>query len=321
MPGTRDLVKLEAWVDKRLDANITATERRILINYKEALDDIRVELSKVYEKYAKGGALTHAEMTKYNRLKNLQDQLSGVMGATLSKNGKLVSRLSEVNYEESFFMHGWAIEQNVGVQLRWGLLNEATIEAAVKAPQWRALAEIGLKTLRVDALAKLDRVITQGLIKGLSYPKMARQLKEMVLEPTAANAMRIARTEGHRAAVEGALETYERAREDLDIDVDNIWDATLDGRTRPEHGHLDGQPAVWKEDGPQGPSYYWHAVAPDGESVWTPGPGLSGNASMDINCRCRVRPQIKGYGPKVRRVRDEGVVDYITYDEWAKTHK
>ena len=127
----RDLAKLEAWVDKRLAAGITRTERQILINYKIALDGIRVELSKVYEKYAKAGALTYAEMTKYNRLKNLHDQLTGTMGTVLSKNGRLVNKLAEVQYQESFFMHAWAIDQSAGVNLRWGLLNEKAVKAAV----------------------------------------------------------------------------------------------------------------------------------------------------------------------------------------------
>jgi SPP1 gp7 family putative phage head morphogenesis protein len=243
----------------------------------------------------------------------LQQQLTGIMGATLSKNGKIVEKLAEVQYEESFFMHGWAIDQAVGVELKWGLLNEKTVEAAVRAPEWRALKDIAIRTLKTDSIAKIDRVITQGLIQGQSYQKMAKAIKEHVLEPSAANAIRIARTEGHRAAVEGALKTYDRAREELDIDVENIWDATLDRRTRPEHGARDGKAAV-EHDG----ELMWYVQFPDGGSGWTRGPGLSGNASDSINCRCRIRPQIKGYGPKVRRVRDEGVRDYITYDEWVK---
>jgi len=311
--GTRDLAKLEAQIAARLEGNITGAERKILANYKIALDEIRVELSKVYERYAKDGVLTHAEMTKYNRLMGLQQQLTGIMGATLSKTGRLVKNLAENQYEASFFMHGWAIDQAVGVELKWGLLNEKAIEAAVGAPEWRALKDIAIRTLKTDSIAKIDRVITQGLIQGQSYPKMAKAIKEHVLEPSAANALRIARTEGHRAEVEGARKTYDRARDELDIDVENIWDATLDMRTRPEHGARDGTAAV-EHDG----ELMWFVHFPDGGSGWTKGPGLSGNASDSINCRCRIRPQIKGYGPKVRRVRDEGVRDYITYDDWAK---
>jgi hypothetical protein len=50
----------------------------------------------------------------------------------------------------------------------------------------------------------------------------------------------------------------------------------------------------------------------------TAGPLRSGVAAEDINCRCRVRGQIEGYEPKVRRIRDEGVVPYETYQSWNK---
>jgi SPP1 gp7 family putative phage head morphogenesis protein len=177
------------------------------------------------------------------------------------------------------------------------------------------LRDISFKRLRGDFALQVDRVITQGLIQGHSYPKMAKAIKEMVVERNATDAVRIARTEGHRAAVQGALDNYDEARE-LGVECEQIWDATLDGKTRPEHGALDGKPAQ-EHNG----ELMWHATAPDGQDIWTPGPGLSGNASMDINCRCRVRGQIDDYGPKVRRMRDEGLRDYITYDDWIKEKK
>ncbi len=230
------------------------------------------------------------------------------MGATLSKNGKIVEKLAEVQYEESFFMHGWAIDQAVGVQLRWGLLNEKAIEAAVKATSWYDLRKIALSKLRMDFATQIDRTITQGLIQGQSYQKMAKAIKK-VADANASHAITIARTEGQRAQVMGQQQVIKKAQDDLDIDVDEIWDATLDARTRPEHGHLDGKVKDEEHDG-------WHVPG----IGWVPGPMQSGVPEFDINCRCRVRPQIKGYGPKVRRVRDEGVVDYQTFDEWRIKH-
>jgi SPP1 gp7 family putative phage head morphogenesis protein len=276
----------------------------MFINYKTALDQIRVELSKIYEKYAKSGALTYAEMSKFNRLDKLNTQLSDILGPTLSANGRLVENLRRVQYQESFYRHAYAIDQSAGVSLRWGLLNPKTVEAAVNAPAWRALKDIAVKTWKRDTFVKLDRTITQGLIQGFSYDKMAKAIKEDVAEKSASNAQRIARTEAHRATVQGQLDTYEEA-EELGVKVQRVWDATLDKATRPEHGELDGQ--IADEEG------MFHTAVGLVE-----GPGLSGEPSFDINCRCSVRPQIEGYEPKVRRIRDEGVQPYKTYSEWAK---
>jgi len=301
---TRDLSKLQRQQLRIIQGIEDAYTRELFINYKTALDDIRVQLSKVYEKYAKAGSLTYAEMSKFNRLEKLQSQLSDILGPTLSKNGRLVENLRKVQYQESFYRHAWAIDQSAGVNLRWGLFNTEVVKAAVNAPGWRDLKNIAIKTLKRDAFTKLDRTITQGLIRGDSYNKMARAIKEDVLERSASNAERIARTEAHRASVQGQLKTYEDA-EKLGVEIQRIWDATLDNKTRPEHGELDGQAA--NEEG-----FFRTAVGP------VEGPGLSGVPSFDINCRCAVRPQVKDYEPKVRRIRDEGVQPYITYSEWAK---
>jgi SPP1 gp7 family putative phage head morphogenesis protein len=304
---TRNLKKLEAWIDARLWKGVSETERQILINYKIALDDIRKTLGKVYEKYASGGVLTHAEMTKYNRLKNLHDQLTGIMGPTLSKNGKLVEKLSEVQYEESYYMHAWAIDQTGGVALRWGLLDEAAVKAAVEAGGWRDLQKIVIKDLSQDALIKIDRAVTQGIIRGLPYEKMAKEIKHAI-EINAARAQTIAQTEAHRAMVQGQKDNYIKAG-DMGIELKQVWTATLDDRTRPSHAQMDGE--VADENG------MFHAP-------WglTSGPGQEGPPEEVINCRCRITGEIEGYEANTRWSRNaEGkgeLIPMTNFTDWAK---
>jgi len=50
------------------------------------------------------------------------------------------------------------------------------------------------------------------------------------------------------------------------------------------------------------------------------GPGMWGDASMDINCRCTVRAEVKGFPPKLRRY-DGEVKEYVTYEEWKKNQE
>ncbi len=302
---TRDLKKLEAWVDRRLWKGVSATERKILIAYKEALDDIRKALGKVYEKYAQNGALTHAEMTKYNRLKNLHDQLTGIMGPTLSKNGKLVEKLAEVQYEESYYLHAWAFDQATGVAARWGLLNEAAVKAAVE----NELRKIAIEGIKKDGLIGIRRTITQGIIQGKPYDKMAKDLKAFI-ERNAAGYQRIAQTEAHRAMVLGQKDNYQKA-EDMGIELKQVWDATLDNRTRPSHAEMDGQEA--DENGMFHTS--WGLVS---------GPGQEGPPEEVINCRCRITGKIEGYESKSRWARNaEGkgeLVPMTTFTDWAKDH-
>jgi uncharacterized protein with gpF-like domain len=122
-------------------------------------------------------------------------------------------------------------------------------------------------------------------------------------------AIRIARTEGQRAMSEGTSLLYEKAKAS-GIKGREIWDATLDGKTRPSHQALDGEPRG--EDG------FWH-VMHEGKMIKTAGPLRSGKASFDINCRCRTRYEIEGYEPIIRRTRDQGIIPYTTYPEWKES--
>jgi hypothetical protein len=137
---------------------------------------------------------------------------------------------------------------------------------------------------------------------------MARRVKT-AMNRNYNDALRIVRTEGQRSAVVGQQKAAENA-DDLGVKVRQIWDATLDGRTRPRHGDLDGRARDEERGG------WW--VPGIG---WVSGPLQSGDPSFDINCRCRVREEIAGYEPKVRRQRDKGLQPYQTYNEWKKTHK
>jgi hypothetical protein len=47
------------------------------------------------------------------------------------------------------------------------------------------------------------------------------------------------------------------------------------------------------------------------------GPRRSGIAAEDIQCRCAAVPEIEGYSPEVRRIRDEGIQPYQAFDKWV----
>ena len=80
----------------------------------------------------------------------------------------------------------------------------------------------------------------------------------------------------------------------------------MDTRTRDAHGYLDGEYA--DDEG------NFSSTA----GGYGPAPGMMGNASDNINCRCRVVEEIEGFSPDLRRIRGEGIVEYTTFIDWAK---
>ena len=299
--GVRDPDRLDAWVRDVLDGRISRYERETLGFYREALAAIRRDIAAVYERYSVDGTLTLAEMSRYNRLAALEKQIVAEFSPAVRKSTRLVEKMSRIEYDEAFYRYAWTMDQQAGVALQWGVLNPTTVTAAVANPL-RLIAETRLET---DGIQRIQRAVTQGLIRGQSYPAMAREIKAAI-DGNASDALRIVRTEGQRAQVIGQQASYERARADGVVVVD-VWNASLDGRTRPEHGALDGVEAKYDDAG----NPYWDTAV--GRVA---GPTRSGVASFDINCRCRITGRVKGYEPTVRRIRGQGVVPYTTYDNW-----
>ncbi len=177
-------------------------------NYRAALDETRTMLANLYEKYAEDGKLTLAEMTKYNRLSGMEKQITEIMGPVYSKVTKKLNRLGSEQYEQSYYRHQWALDQTTGVGLEWGMINEKAMEAASS----NLLDKIAIDGMKRNGLDSIRRKITQGLIQGQSYDKMAREVKG-AFDDVARNTVRIVRTEGQRAMVEGQQATYDEAEE------------------------------------------------------------------------------------------------------------
>ena len=276
--------------------------RDLTRNYQIALKEIRGDIALAFEKY--GGE--YQEMVKYNRLANLEKEVSDEIRKLTGKNALTLKQGTAGAFEDGFYRTGFTLETEMQAKLRFGMLNPKTIEAAVTNP----LDRVGFLQRNRDNQARLTRQLrdnlTQGLIRGESYQQVARRIKER-MDVGATNAMRIAQTEMHRCHVEGRLAGFQQA-EKAGVELDYIWSATVDGRTRDMHADMDGRKADVIMDGRP------YFALPDGLTV--EGPGLTGIPEHDINCRCAVRAEIVGYSPELRRVRGAGVVPYQSYHQW-----
>lgn len=117
--------------------------------------------------------------------------------------------------------------------------------------------------------------LSRGISNGSSWNEMAVHIARGMNSPFKKaynNAIRIARTEGHRIQNEAALDGQHEAKK-KGADIVKQWDATLDSRTRPEHREADGQ--IREIDKP---------FDVGGEKMQAPGVG--GSAKNVCNCRC-----------------------------------
>ena len=300
----------------KLAGILQGEERSIIKLYGTALHDIRKILKNLYDKYSVEGKLTNGEMSKYNRLANVQDQICRILQKNMKQVDSLTKRLTAEQYSEAFYRHAYAIDQVGGMALNWGLIPEEAVEAAMKSPFSKLASSKALAASREGTVDRIRQEIGLSIIRGDSYDVLANRISAVLgVSPKGAGAafngkgaayrsLMVARTEGQRILVEGQMAATQKALE-LGCEIETIWDATLDSRTRPAHAALDGRPKDNPEKG-------WFVP----EIGYVTAPLHSGVASFDINCRCRTRDQVKGFPPEKRYVRGDGKRPYEKYDQW-----
>lgn len=135
----------------------------------------------------------------------------------------------------------------------------------------------------VDLLkARIKSNVSRGIASGKTWTETAYDIASgmnSVFSKAMNDAMRIARTEGHRVNQQGFLDAGNEAI-DKGADIVKQWDATLDSVTRPWHQEADGQIREWNEDFIVG-----------GEKMEAPSVG--GSAFNVCNCRCQLLQRAK----------------------------
>lgn len=206
--------------------------------------------------------------------KQYQEALKGQIEAALQKlhteNFTTIQDYLNGCYENGFMGAFYDI-QNQGIPLIMPIDQEQMIKAITTNSK---ISEGLYKRLGIDA-KQLKKVITgqvsRGISTGTGWEEIARNIRNNS-GASFNNAVRIARTEGHRIQQESALDACTKAKES-GADVVKQWDSTMDSSTRESHAKLDGQIRELDE-----------AFEVDGKKADSP--GHFGDPAEDCNCRC-----------------------------------
>ena len=280
---------------------LTKDERIIVRGYKEGLKNIRKDINLLYEKHAKDGKLSAADLSKYNRLTNLEKNIADNLKTAYDVQVRTTKKAVKGAFESAFYYGTFELEQEAKMNLMFGLLKKEAVNAVVEGPnRWPQIAKGHTKLTN----AKIRDQIMQGVVQGKDAGQVTKAIaKEMNI--AASKACRIVRTETHRAQNQGSLDSYTEAYK-KGVLIQKVWVATLDDRTRDSHRVMDGQVVEVYED----------FIMPG--DIKASAPGLSGSASGDINCRCTIRAEVVGFTPQARRARGDGIIPQQTYQQWAK---
>lgn len=198
----------------------------------------------------------------------LQKQVGGILDQLKTKNYLNITDYLDECYSDGFIgtifdMHGQGVP----------LMMPINQESMVRAVQIDSKISKGLYTRLGEDVDLLKRKITaqvsRAISSGMSYAQTAQQLSGYT-RIGFNNAVRIARTEGHRIQCSATMDACELAKE-RGADVVKQWDATLDDRTRESHQAVDGEIRELDEKFSNGLRY--------------PGDPAGGAAEV-VNCRC-----------------------------------
>jgi len=183
------------------------------------------------------------------------------------------------------------------------MVNQDAIDAIINTQTFQT----ALKGLNTNIRMSIERTLNTAFAQGLGISQIVSAIKK-VLDINYRDAEKVVRTESHR------LDELAHNQEFLDaqaqgIDTRMMLLAVLDNRTRPQSAQMDGQLSNDKGEFeyPRTGSGNWYI------------PGNTGNPAYDINDRERSVQVINGYSPDIRRTREDGLIPYTTYEEWAKS--
>lgn len=285
--------------NKALDKIGSQAEKEMLKAYSGSLKEIRATLGKYYQNYD----MTMDEMQKFDRLKNLEAEVTKAYLQTSGKSEEIIRNQLTNQYTEGYYRAAFIAEKEVGVNLSYTMLNQDSIHRAltnrISGLAWTERMGVN----RTEAVVQIRQSIARGLIQGESYKDMANRIGER-LEVDMNKSLRIARTEGHRVVEESSYDSLKHAEEEGVI-AKKMWVASIDSSTRDSHADLDGETVGIDE--------------PFSNGLMYPGEA-SGEPEEIINCRCTTVTVFEGMEPSVRRIGGE-MTEYKTYREWESKLK
>lgn len=242
-----------------------AVIKELEAQYKRALKEINLKI-----RILQSDELTQSKIYQINYQEALKGQIEGILEKLHGDEYTSIQQYLKDCYTDGFVGTMYDIAGQ-GIPL----MIPIDQNAAVKAIMTDSKINEGLyKAIGVDTAELKKRIrseITRGIAANDTYESIAQSISLFTNAPLK-RARTIVRTEGHRIQ-QASTEDARQAAKKRGCDILKVWDATLDGDTRPTHRKLDGQIRETDE-----------FFEMDGKKAKYP--GEFGRPEEDCNCRC-----------------------------------
>ena len=312
---------------------IEKVEKRVNKEYSQATKDMQKKLNnylksfeskdKAMQKQLADGLITEKQYKdwRYGQImvgKRWQEQLD-VLSKDLEN-----SRQIAMNIVSGELPSAYAIGHNYGTYLvengsklntSYTLYDRDTVAKLMKDrpkllpdPTKGSKTQKALQEKRIQrwSKAKMTSAVAQGVLQGEAIPKIASRLRN-VTDMSYRASIRNARTMLTSSENLGRQASFERAQ-DMGIEMEKQWLATLDDRTRDSHALMDGERVPLDENFSNGLEY---PADP------------SGDPEEIYNCRCTMVTAIKGFEKALTDfdLSENEKLGGMSYDEWKDAHR
>lgn len=296
-------------IDNYIEYLISNAEKEIEILFANRLKVIKQEIADMYEKYQTDDPhVTWTEFNKYNRLNKELTRIGEMLTEDYREVAKTIRQAQQNAYIEKFLMSLYLYEMASQTSMQFDVPTASVINKAIEQPIEFIKLVPTLQKHRDEVLKKIRIHITQGIMSGEGYSKIAKALRDDI-GMTKAQSQRVARTEAGRAMSQAGLDSAKVAKDNGLSGMKKRWLATKDNRTRDTHRHLDGK-AIDIDD-----NFHSSGCVGQAPKLFV---GVA-SAKENINCRCKLLYYFdEDELPTVMRTKDDGVIPFMTYREWEK---
>jgi SPP1 gp7 family putative phage head morphogenesis protein len=303
------------------DRRLKTLERKLKKEYNQAYKEMKAKADAYFVKFAdedkvkramwKEGKITKHEYQSWRQAKMITGKryrdMENILVNDMLKADKIATEMISGHRVDIYTLNVnygmYEVCEKAGVNLSFSLYSHETVERLIKDnPTLLPKPSVSIPAEKRWAKSKIRSAVTQGVLQGESVYKIATRLRK-VTDSGVSSSIRYARTATTSAESAGRINAYHNA-EDLGIELEKTWLATLDDRTREEHANLDGQ-SVPVDD----------VFETNGYEIAYPGDPDAAN-EMVWNCRCTLVCNIKNH--QYRDERWSRLAPDVTYEEWKK---
>ena len=305
------------------ERKLKALEKKINREYNQAAKELELKMQKYLKSFERKDALKRAALNageiteaEYKQWRTGQimmgkrwTEMRNSLAEDLTRNNQIaLSMVNGYTPEVYALNHDFAtfqIEKGGNVNTSYTLYDRQTVERLMRDnPKLLPKRKIDIPKDQKWNQKLITSAVTQGILQGEPIIDIARRLRA-VTDMDKNASIRNARTITTGAENAGRVAAAERAQ-NMGIDVEQVWIATLDGRTRHSHRLVDGehQPVGKKfSNGCRFPA------DPDGPP-WEV-----------YNCRCTLGYSVDGvdFNASDLTLRDSRLGG-MTYEEWREGH-